>query len=91
MDRDARTAKHRFVPNLSIQRRSPALVALGSAIRRAREAASISQERSAPLAEVDRSYIGRIEGKNAVTVLTLIRLAAVLGMSAPSLMEHAGL
>ena len=92
VDYGARTGKHQCVPNLSSQRRNPALVALGSAIRRAREAASISQERLALLAEVDRSYVGRVErGDNAVAVLTLVRLAAVLDMSASSLLEQAGL
>ena len=57
-----------------------------------REARSISQERLALEAEVDRSYVGRIErGDNAVAVLTLVKLASVLGVSASALMEQAGL
>lgn len=63
-----------------------------SAIRRTREAQSISQERLALIAEVDRSYVGRVErGDNAVAVLTLIRLASAMGITASTLMERAGL
>lgn len=52
----------------------------------------MSQERLALIAEVDRSYVGRIErGDNAVAVLTLIRLADALDLSASQLMEQAGL
>lgn len=80
------------VPNRNSRSRDPALVALGSAIRRMREARSISQERLALIAEVDRSYVGRVErGDNAVAVLTLIRLADAMGISASTLMDQAGL
>lgn len=80
------------MPNLSSRRRDPSLIALGSAIRRLREAASISQERLALLADVDRSYMGRVErGDNAVAVLTLLRIAAATGVTAATLMEQAGL
>ena len=80
------------VPNPNRRARDPILVALGAAIRRVREAQSISQERLALNAEVDRSYVGRVErGDNAVAVLTLVKLAAVLGVSASTLMEQAGL
>jgi transcriptional regulator with XRE-family HTH domain len=44
------------------------------------------------LAEVDRSYVGRVErGDNNVAVLTLIRLVTALDISVATLMEHAGL
>jgi transcriptional regulator with XRE-family HTH domain len=80
------------VPNLSSRRQDPALVALGEAIRRIRQAQEVSQERLALLAEVDRSYVGRVErGDNNVAVLTLLKLAAALNITAASLMEHAGL
>jgi len=49
------------VPNTSGQRQHPALAALGDAIRRVRKKQGISQERLALLAEIDRSYIGRVE------------------------------
>lgn len=65
---------------------------MGAALRRAREAIGLSQERLALVAEVDRSYVGRIErGDNAVAVLTLVKLAAALDMTASDLMAQAGL
>lgn len=80
------------VPNLTSRRQDPALVALGEALRRIRLSKSISQERLALTAEVDRSYVGRVErGDNNVAVLTLVRLAAALDISVATLMKHAGL
>lgn len=80
------------MPNRSSRAKDPVLVALGAAIRRLREARSMSQERLALVAEVDRSYMGRIErGDNSVAVLTLVRLAEALGTTASALMELAGL
>jgi transcriptional regulator with XRE-family HTH domain len=80
------------VPNLSNSRQTPALVALGVAIRAARLEAGISQERLALLAEVDRSYLGRIErGDNNVAVLTLGKIAHALDMTLTNLMSKAGL
>ena len=53
---------------------------------------SISQEKLALLAEVDRSYVGRVErGDNNVAILTLSRLAGALGISLAELMQRAGL
>ena len=80
------------MPNLSRNRQDPVLVALGEAIRRVRLSKDISQERLALLAEVDRSYVGRVErGDNNVAVLTLFRLAGALGISISKLMQEAGL
>jgi transcriptional regulator with XRE-family HTH domain len=80
------------VPNLSRKRQHPALVALGRAIREVRTAKGISQEKLALLAEVDRSYVGRIErGDNNVAVLTLSRLSRALDMTVARLMQRAGL
>jgi len=80
------------VPNLSKNRQDPSLVALGEAIRRVRLSKGISQEKLALLAEVDRSYVGRVErGDNNVAVLTLSRLAGALGISLATLMHKAGL
>lgn len=82
----------RAVPNLSSRRREEALVALGEAIRRVRQARAISQEELALIAEVDRSYLGRVErGDNAVAILTLLRIAGALGVTAAQLLEQAGL
>jgi len=80
------------VPNLTSRRQDPALVALGEALRRIRQAQSISQEHLALLAEVDRSYVGRVErGDNNVALLTLVRLAGALNITVAVLMEQAGL
>lgn len=80
------------MPNLSSNRQDPKLVALGEAIRRVRLSKGISQEKLALLAEVDRSYVGRVErGDNNVAVLTLSRLAHALGISLATLMHKSGL
>lgn len=81
-----------MVPNLSKQRQDPILVALGNAIRRIRLEKGVSQEKLALLAEVDRSYVGRVErGDNNVAVLTLVRLAKALEISMRDLMGEAEL
>jgi transcriptional regulator with XRE-family HTH domain len=80
------------VPNLSKQRQHHALVALGAAIRELRIARDISQEKLALIAEVDRSYVGRVErGDNNAAVLTLFRIASALDVSLAKLMQRAGL
>ncbi len=44
------------------------------------------------MAEVDRSYVGRIErGDNNAALLTLIRLASALDLSVAKIMQRAGL
>lgn len=80
------------MPNPSRNRQHPVLVALGDTIRRARIERGVSQEKLALMAEVDRSYVGRVErGDNNVAVLTLARLAAALDMSLAELMKDAKL
>lgn len=80
------------MPNLSGNRQDPTLLTLGKAIKRIRLSKGISQERLALLAEVDRSYVGRVErGDNNVAVLTLAKLAHALGVSIAKLMQEAGL
>lgn len=80
------------MPNLSGQRQHRKLLALGRAIREARLSRGISQEKLALLAEVDRSYVGRIErGDNNVAVLTLARLADALDLTIAKLTQKAGL
>jgi len=67
-------------------------VALGDAIREARLAQGISQEKLALLADVDRSYLGRIErGDNNVATLTLLRIANALDMTMSKLLHRADL
>jgi transcriptional regulator with XRE-family HTH domain len=80
------------VPNLSPQRYDPSLVALGASIRRVRLKKGISQETLALVANVDRSYLGRVErGDNNVAMLTLVKIANGLDISIASLMEDARL
>lgn len=80
------------MPNLSSKRQHRILVALGRAIRETRISKSISQEKLALIAEVDRSYVGRIErGDNNVAILTLAKLAAALDMNMSKLLQRAGL
>ncbi len=72
--------------------RDALLVALGDTIRRIRISKGISQEELALLAEVDRSYMGRVErGENNAAMLTLARIARGLGISIAKLMKEAGL
>lgn len=80
------------MPNLSSERQHASLIALGKAIRAARLEVGVSQERLALLAEVDRSYLGRIErGDNNVALLTLIKIAGALEMPATELLRRAAL
>ena len=80
------------MPNLSRRRQDPALIALGVAIREVRQSKDISQEKLALLAEVDRSYVGRVErGDNNVAILTLLKLAFALDISLEKLMQIANL
>lgn len=80
------------MPNLSTSRQNPSLVLLGSEIRRVRQEQCLSQETLALLAEVDRSYLGRVErGDNNAAVLTLIKIAKALGTTLTALSAGAGL
>lgn len=80
------------MPNPSKQRQDPTLVAPGSTIRRIRLQQGISQEHLALMAEIDRSYAGRVEqGDNNVALLTLTKIARALGLSVAELMKAAKL
>lgn len=80
------------MPNLSSNRQSPSLVALGGALKRLRQRRGVSQEKLALLAGVDRSYVGQVErGDNNVALLTLVKLAAALEVSLANLFQEAGL
>ncbi len=80
------------MPNPSRNRQDPALVALGKSIRRVRLSKGISQEKLALMAEVDRSYVGRVErGDNNVAILTLSKLAIALDITLAQLMFKAKL
>lgn len=92
VDYGASYLNHDGVPNLSKSRQDPILIALGGAIRQIRLEKGISQEKLALLAEVDRSYVGRVErGDNNVAMLTLARLAKALEISLRNLMDRSGL
>lgn len=80
------------MPNLSPQRYDPSLVALGASIRRVRKELGISQEKLALAAEVDRSYLGRVErGDNNVAMLTLVKIAQGLNTTVAQLAAEAKL
>lgn len=81
-----------LVPNAPRNRRSAALLALGAAIRDLRSRRGLSQEELALRADVDRSYMGRVErGDNNVALLTLARIAKALGVSLAKLIAAARL
>lgn len=59
----------------------PRLLALGTAIREARNAAGLSQEALAAEVEIDRSYFGHIErGSRNPSILTLCKIAEGVGV-----------
>ena len=71
---------------------SPALMAIGKAIRKARAEQGLSQEVLAHDAGLDRSYVGGIErGAHNLTVMKLLRIADQLGIRASDLLRRAGL
>lgn len=60
---------------------------IGTKIRQLRRAAKMSQDNLALHADVDRSYLGRIErGEANITVSMLYRIAAVLQCDAKALL-----
>ena len=80
------------MPTYSPHRQHPSLIALGNAIRGARLAQGLSQEELALKAEVDRTYLGRVErGDSVVAVLVLISIAKALGLSLERLCKDAEL
>lgn len=70
----------------------PDLIAVGAAIRQARLERGISQEDLAHLSAVDHSYMSSIErGKQNPGIVSVLRIANSLGMTAEELMGRAGL
>ena len=68
----------------------PALASIGKTVRTVRRAQGFSQEELALATDLDRSYVGGIErGEHNLTVLNLLRIAAVLEMSAGELLTQA--
>jgi transcriptional regulator with XRE-family HTH domain len=65
---------------------------MGRAIKAARLAKGMSQEELALHAEVDPSYLGRVErGDNNAALLTLLRIARALETTLARLVQKAGL
>jgi DNA-binding XRE family transcriptional regulator len=57
------------------------LILLGAQIRRLRKEQSISQEKLAALANIDRAYYGGIErGERSVAAINLLKIAGALGV-----------
>lgn len=70
----------------------PALVALGAAIRRSRQARGISQEELAHRSAIDRSYMSSIErGGQNPGIVSIARIAAAMDMTVTELMAEAEL
>jgi len=66
--------------------------AVGRAIRAARKEQDYTQEAFALAAGLDRSYMGAIErGEFNLTLETLLKVTAKLGISAAELLSRAGL
>ena len=63
--------------------RNPALaLAFGETVRSVRESAGVAQEALALIAEMDRSYLGRLErGEKQPSLDVVFRLAAALGVA----------
>lgn len=69
--------------------RSRRSLLLGEALRRARNAAGISQEELAFDSKVDRTYISQLEnGHKSPTVEILFRICPILGMTASELIAQ---
>jgi len=55
------------------------LVEIGKAVRHIRKLRMVSQEQLALIADLDRSYVGRVErGEHNLTIMTLVKLARAL-------------
>ena len=62
---------------------------IGWNLRRLRVAHSLSQERLALAAGIDRAYVGRVErGSENVTITTLEAMATALGVPVADLLAH---
>lgn len=67
-------------------------MALGKGIRNARVSKGVMQERLEFIAEINRSYLGRVErGDNNVALLTLLKIAQALDLTIAELLHSAEL
>ena len=72
----------------AMPRRHRSLTAFGLAVRRAREAKGLTQEKLAERAELDSTYISGIErGVRNASLLSLVRVAKGLGLPLAKLCE----
>lgn len=84
--------QHVRVPVRSKYAHDPALIALGFAIRLARQEKGVSQERLALETGIDRSYMGAIErGEQNTGVVHLCKIATALGTPVSAFFVAAGL
>jgi transcriptional regulator with XRE-family HTH domain len=68
--------------------RDPLLSKLGRSLKKHREAASLSQEKLAEVAEIDRTYVSDIErGNRNPGIKNIARLAKALGIKTSQLCE----
>lgn len=64
----------------------------GKAVREARKAAGLSQEKLAEKADLTLNFVGEVErGEKLASIKTAAQLAVGLGMTAAELMKRAGL
>ncbi len=70
----------------------PVLMAVGVAIKKARTSKGVSQEQLANDAGIDRSYMGGMErGEHNFTIMSLVKIAKGLEMTAAELLAEAGI
>lgn len=66
------------------------MINLGRAIRSLRSKLRLSQEQLAEQANLHRTYIGAVErGERNITIVSLHRIAVVLGVSAATILRRA--
>lgn len=64
-------------------------MSLGTELRKARQKASLSQEKVAFAAGIDRSYLSQLENdRKSPTVDTLFRICAAVGVKASALLAR---
>ena len=72
-------------------RRKPTLIRFGDALREVRKSQALSQERLAFEAEINPKYMGALErGEENVSILTLLKISAVLKTKPSLLLDKAG-
>jgi len=74
-----------------MQKKASVEVLFGKVLKQLREEKGLTQEKLAELAEVDRTYIYRLEtGKRSPSLGIIFRLADGLGVTASSLLDKVG-